>query len=446
MICGVRDDIHPGVTNSIILWNETNWAMSCDFNGNDLSYIKISSELCRDKCVQIQLCTHYTWTNWNGGTCWMKKGNVSKDDAHSTNDKNMICGIVNNTQQGVTNSIILWNETNWAMSCDFHGNDLSHVEISSELCRGKCAQTQQCTHYTWTNWNGGTCWMKKGNVSRDDAFLTNNPTMICDQTVYWNGQNWARSCEFPGNDLSNVQVSADRCGPACLQVKDCTHYTWTTLNGGTCWMKKGNVSKADAVPANDTNMICGVRDYREQGVTNSTVQWSGTNCTRSCDFYGNDLSSIQISPKICGLRCAQSPLCTHYTWNYAFGGTCWMKKGNVSKDDAFPTNDPSMVCGIRDDSQQCVTIFTVEWNGATWTRSCDFFGNDLSHIEISAELCSTTCLQTKECTHYSWSTLNGGTCWVKKGNVSKDDAFSTNVTTTICGIITSVKNLDTKHV
>ncbi|CAF4393866.1 unnamed protein product, partial [Rotaria sordida] len=68
---------------------------------------------------------------------------------------------------------------NWAMSCDFRGNDLSNVLIASQSCGGKCAETQRCTHFTWTQYNGGTCWMKSGAVSKNDAFSTSDSTMVC---------------------------------------------------------------------------------------------------------------------------------------------------------------------------------------------------------------------------------------------------------------------------
>ena len=74
---------------------------------------------------------------------------------------------------------INWNGNNWAMSCDFYGNDLSNVRISSELCGGKCAQTKGCTHFTWTQHQGGTCWMKTGPVTKNNAFATNDPSMVC---------------------------------------------------------------------------------------------------------------------------------------------------------------------------------------------------------------------------------------------------------------------------
>ncbi|CAF1113111.1 unnamed protein product [Rotaria sordida] len=76
----------------------------------------------------------------------------------------------------------MWNGNNWAMSCDFYGNDLSNVQIKPELCGGKCVETLGCTHFTWTQWNGGTCWMKKGPVSKANAVSTNDPTTVCGVT------------------------------------------------------------------------------------------------------------------------------------------------------------------------------------------------------------------------------------------------------------------------
>jgi hypothetical protein len=109
----------------------------------------------------------------------MKSGNVSKSDAFSTNDPTMVCGVIDGDQQQETNATVLWNGNNWAMSCDFLGNDLSNILTSPELCGPDCAQTKGCTHFTWTQFNNGTCWMKSGNVSKSDAFSTNDPTMVC---------------------------------------------------------------------------------------------------------------------------------------------------------------------------------------------------------------------------------------------------------------------------
>jgi hypothetical protein len=66
------------------------------------------------------------------------------------------------------------------------------------------------------------------------------------------------SCDFSGNDLSNVEVPADRCGGECQQTPGCTHFVWTTYIGGTCWIKTGAVSKNDAISTSDPTAVCGV--------------------------------------------------------------------------------------------------------------------------------------------------------------------------------------------
>lgn len=68
---------------------------------------------------------------------------------------------------------------NWAFACDFYKSDLTSAKISGAECGGRCAQTSGCTHFTWTTYNGGTCWMKSGPVSKDDAYFTNDYSMVC---------------------------------------------------------------------------------------------------------------------------------------------------------------------------------------------------------------------------------------------------------------------------
>lgn len=53
-----------------------------------------------------------------------------------------------------------------AVDCDFPGNDFRNVSLNRIDCGKKCSNTSGCTHFTWTNWNGGTCWMKKGLASK----------------------------------------------------------------------------------------------------------------------------------------------------------------------------------------------------------------------------------------------------------------------------------------
>ncbi|UJR38791.1 hypothetical protein I4U23_031456 [Adineta vaga] len=79
----------------------------------------------------------------------------------------------------VANANINWNGNDWALGCDFRGNDLLNVRSPPELCGGKCSSTARCTHFTWTNWEGGTCWMKTGSASKSNAFVSNDKSAVC---------------------------------------------------------------------------------------------------------------------------------------------------------------------------------------------------------------------------------------------------------------------------
>jgi len=88
-------------------------------------------------------CTHYTWTSYNGGTCWMKKGGASKSDALYVSTPNYVCGVNPNSASTIT-----WNG-NWAFACDFKAGDIGNAQVSGAQCSSKCATTSGCTHYAW---------------------------------------------------------------------------------------------------------------------------------------------------------------------------------------------------------------------------------------------------------------------------------------------------------
>ncbi|CAF1250178.1 unnamed protein product [Adineta steineri] len=159
-----------------INWNGNDWAHNCEFKENDLSNARVPADQCGGKCAATPECTHFTWTNYESGTCWMKKGSASKSDAYESYGQQKVCGVVKNEGGGHG---INWNGNNWALNCGFKGNDLSNVQVPADQCGGKCAVTAGCTHFTWTNYQGGTCWMKQGWVSKTDAFSTGDQTVVC---------------------------------------------------------------------------------------------------------------------------------------------------------------------------------------------------------------------------------------------------------------------------
>lgn len=95
--------MHP-VLNSLLMtttfstiridWSPNNSAHWCAFGGNHLSSALTKPEECRELCTSTNGCTHYTWTDYNSGTCFMKRNKVSKEDAYVKLDQNALCGIV----------------------------------------------------------------------------------------------------------------------------------------------------------------------------------------------------------------------------------------------------------------------------------------------------------------------------------------------------------------
>ena len=68
----------------------------------------------------------------------------------------------------------------------------------------------------------------------------------------------SNGCDFAKNDLSNVQSTLLSCGPNCIATTGCTHFSWTSYNGGTCWMKYGSLSQTDATLVKDQTAACGI--------------------------------------------------------------------------------------------------------------------------------------------------------------------------------------------
>ena len=70
-------------------------------------------EDCGPICDKTALCTHFSWSLYNSGTCWMKTGPISKNDAFDSWDKGMVCGISTNPfvpNTGVRRGNLLWSD------------------------------------------------------------------------------------------------------------------------------------------------------------------------------------------------------------------------------------------------------------------------------------------------------------------------------------------------
>ena len=71
---------------------------------------------------------------------------------------------------------IIWETEGWASGCKFINRDMSSVQVPANKCGPRCVETSGCTHFTWSS---GTCYLKNGDVCRNDAVSTDDPTGVC---------------------------------------------------------------------------------------------------------------------------------------------------------------------------------------------------------------------------------------------------------------------------
>ncbi|KAL3660553.1 hypothetical protein V7S43_014308 [Phytophthora oleae] len=194
-----------------------------NYNGNDVANRPSSAASgCCDICAATSICKAYTWTNYNGGTCWLKS---AKGSAQTQT------GAVSATLNGGSTSSCTAIEEN----VDYSGNDVGNSPSSNaEGCCAICKARSGCGAYTWTNYNSGTCWLKSGKGAttsktgaRSAQIGSTSPTC-----------NLVNNVDYNGNDVGNsLSGTATGCCDICRSRTGCKVFTWTNYNGGTCWLK-----------------------------------------------------------------------------------------------------------------------------------------------------------------------------------------------------------------
>ncbi|CAI5534434.1 unnamed protein product [Closterium sp. Naga37s-1] len=101
---------------------------------------------------------------------------------------------------------------------------------------------------------------------------------------------WSLNCDWKGNDIGQAAGKGDTCGKQCLSRADCTHFTWTAENGGTCRLK-GAINATELVPATGTS--CGYR-VTDNGVTGNPYR--GVQQYLNREYAENVKSAMLASP------------------------------------------------------------------------------------------------------------------------------------------------------
>ncbi|GAB9468231.1 Cysteine protease family c01a [Globisporangium polare] len=129
-----------------------------DYPGNDLfAAAAATAEECCDMCNRVPACNAFTWSKWLNGMCYLKS---KQPDVLPSPGQPLPDG-----------SSYLRSSTSYKCqplqtNVDYGGADLRSVQTPvRENCCGICRATDYCAAFTWTNYNGGTCWLKKTGYS-----------------------------------------------------------------------------------------------------------------------------------------------------------------------------------------------------------------------------------------------------------------------------------------
>ncbi|KAF0688150.1 Aste57867_20213 [Aphanomyces stellatus] len=132
-----------------------------DYFGFDLTSTAQSiAALCVADCRATDGCKLFVWTRFNGGTCWLK---------HTAGAKSHLPGSIAMIVKKVSTCGVQ------ELDVDYQGNDIDSTERAyPDLCCDDCKNADGCTTYVWTDFNGGTCWLKsaKGAPAQYDGSVS----------------------------------------------------------------------------------------------------------------------------------------------------------------------------------------------------------------------------------------------------------------------------------
>ncbi|KAJ0395624.1 hypothetical protein P43SY_006331 [Pythium insidiosum] len=227
--------------------------------GRDLKEVTTRNleEHCCEICRREPGCKAVTWHSSKPWTCRLKAtvegerayrfgsgGSMkiidpAEKDIINPTEKPIEKDIINPTKKPIKeeNKMCLAPEQN----VDYPGNDVAQVSTKTpQECCDACSRTAGCGAYTWSKYNGGSCFLKsrKPQSTRQDKPLPDGSAYFVSGQVY-RCQALQRGVDFPGEDLSSASAKrAEECCAICRSTHGCTAFSWNGWNGGTCYLKR----------------------------------------------------------------------------------------------------------------------------------------------------------------------------------------------------------------
>jgi hypothetical protein len=135
------------------------WFCGVDLPGGDTWVAQYPDpESCATNCLPNKGCDAATWTKTNGGTCFFKRLVGSWASAVPK------AGAISFIRGGEKTGPFI--EPTFPVDVDMPGNDISSSRSSSiDGCHNACGWINNCFAYTWSSFEGGTCWFKSKPVA-----------------------------------------------------------------------------------------------------------------------------------------------------------------------------------------------------------------------------------------------------------------------------------------
>jgi hypothetical protein len=121
----------------------------------------------------------------------------------------------------------------------------------------------------------------------------------------------------------------------CSSIRECGAYTWTSYQGGTCWYKSSR-ARSVWVGANSDG----------SAHTISAIVYRCAPLVKDQDLVGIDQTSVLADrPETCCQICfmAQRGTCNGWSWTDYYGGTCWLKRGELKPVFKLSAYSPRLV-------------------------------------------------------------------------------------------------------
>eukprot|EP01135_Chromosphaera_perkinsii_P001130 Nk52_evm80s158 gene=Nk52_evmTU80s158 len=217
-----------------------------DYSGNDIGHEQSTDHTgCCGKCASKSGCNAWSWSSYNGGTCWFKSSGSGR-----VNRAGVVSGLpsreisedepVNEDPQPEEQpeSPASGGSYKTKLHVDIVGPNLAVIKgvPTAEECPAHCDANPACTSFVWGPWSDGSCYLKAAATVLQPHSSVKSGTKC----------GILRDRDFPGNDLSSVSgASVGDCCGLCRGMSQCRGYTWTPWKGGTCFLKSATPPGTD---------------------------------------------------------------------------------------------------------------------------------------------------------------------------------------------------------